>query len=362
MKVKQLHIMTARYVRGDAIGHYMDVQRRAFEPQMPVTLYADGTDAGNFALDSSRYVPLAGDLLWLHFSIDAPHLQALQRGPDLKVLDYHGLCPPELFLPYQPAHAKLMRRGQRRLREMRSIFDWAVAHSDYTRRELQDAGYKRVARIPLAVPEGLLNGAGDPALERDLARLEYVLFTGRIVPQKNILGALDFFEQLEARRPGLKFLLAGSGGNTPGYFKEVLRRIDERGMSGKVCLLGPVKRPEMLRSLYAHARLLIMLSRWETFCAPLAEAMAHGVPPVAANNTAIPETLNGAGILVEDNAASLEQALDRADALLADPDAYAAEAEKCRRAAERYAEPRVARALNQFLNDCATKHKVRIIE
>jgi glycosyltransferase involved in cell wall biosynthesis len=42
------------------------------------------------------------------------------------------------------------------------------------------------------------------------------------------------------------------------------------------------------------------MSEHEGFCAPLIEALARGVPVVARRAAAVPETLGGAGVLVDD--------------------------------------------------------------
>ena len=43
------------------------------------------------------------------------------------------------------------------------------------------------------------------------------------------------------------------------------------------------------------------MSVHEGFCAPLVEALAHGTPVVARSAGAVPETLAGAGIVVDDH-------------------------------------------------------------
>ncbi|MDD1444213.1 glycosyltransferase, partial [Dolichospermum sp. ST_sed3] len=46
--------------------------------------------------------------------------------------------------------------------------------------------------------------------------------------------------------------------------------------------------------------LFVTLSEHEGFCVPLVEAMYFGLPIIAYNSTAIPNTLNGAGVLIDD--------------------------------------------------------------
>src|SRR3954463_129303 len=55
-------------------------------------------------------------------------------------------------------------------------------------------------------------------------------------------------------------------------------------------------------ALYGGARVLLMPSLYEGFGLPCLEAMASGVPVVAANRAALPETCGGAAILAEPDA------------------------------------------------------------
>ncbi len=69
--------MTARYVPGDAIGHYVDVQRRIFRREYDVDVFADGAVGGHFSMPSFRYTPTPADLLWFHYSIWADNFNML---------------------------------------------------------------------------------------------------------------------------------------------------------------------------------------------------------------------------------------------------------------------------------------------
>ena len=52
--------------------------------------------------------------------------------------------------------------------------------------------------------------------------------------------------------------------------------------------------------VYARADAYLCMSEHEGFCAPLVEALARGVPVVARRAAAVPETLGGAGLLVDE--------------------------------------------------------------
>jgi glycosyltransferase involved in cell wall biosynthesis len=53
-----------------------------------------------------------------------------------------------------------------------------------------------------------------------------------------------------------------------------------------------------LAAYYQAADVLVCCSRHEGFCAPLLEAMHHGVPVVAYGTAAVPETVLDAGIVL----------------------------------------------------------------
>ena len=65
-----------------------------------------------------------------------------------------------------------------------------------------------------------------------------------------------------------------------------------------VSFTGPIS-SQARDAWYARADAYISMSVHEGFCAPLIEALAHGVPVVARGAGAVPETLGGAGLVLD---------------------------------------------------------------
>jgi len=123
----------------------------------------------------------------------------------------------------------------------------------------------------------------------------YLLFFSTLEPRKNVGGLLDAYEQLlVARRPVPELVLAGKATEESAAWLDRIARPPLKGFVRHIGYVEPVNR----RKLYDGARLLVMPSFEEGFGIPVLEAMAAGVPVVAADRGSLPEVLGGAGVLV----------------------------------------------------------------
>ncbi len=137
----------------------------------------------------------------------------------------------------------------------------------------------------------------------------YVLFVGRLKAHKNVQGLIRAFALLSpVRRQSWQLVIAGPKDNYGGQLQRLTR---ELGLAHRVLFCGEVSAAD-LRSLYAEAELFVLPSFNEGFGLPALEAMAHGVPVIAANNSSLPEVVGPAGLLVDPHdvqalSAALEQ-------------------------------------------------------
>jgi glycogen synthase len=140
--------------------------------------------------------------------------------------------------------------------------------------------------------------AGVPDDLFELVRVpgDFLLYFGRLdVFQKGLDTLLEAYALLAAQRPLPPLRIAGRGKDA----ERVRRMAAELGIAGRVELLGPVSEEER-RQLYAGALLQLMPSRFEGFGMVAAEAMAAGVPLIAAHAGSLPEVVDAprGGMLV----------------------------------------------------------------
>lgn len=141
----------------------------------------------------------------------------------------------------------------------------------------------------------------------DLAQ-QYLIYVGNCYPYKNVGLILEAMTRLESRRPNLQLVVVGR----PDYFHGRLKaRAAELGLSGRVLFTGAVSDGE-LASLYHKASLYAYPSLSEGFGLQCLEAMAQGVPVVAAEASCLPETCGEAALYFDpQNAGELADLIDR---------------------------------------------------
>ena len=348
----RVHIMTAGLSPGDAVSNYtLNLAGLFRQWGARATVYADHIAPAlqGRAEPSRMYRPMGEDLLWFHYSIWADNVDLALASPDFKIMDYHGICPPRLFAG-QNAHLEaLCRRGLDVLPALAGRFEQVVVHSEDSRRILQENGFPadRLHKFFLATDTAKFEAARDDELAGLLARLDYILFVGRIVPQKDVGALIDIFARLRAARPDLALILAGTRDQTKGYQAELDRQIAAHGLENRVLFAGQVNNPALLGALYQNARLLFVTSEWESFCVPIAESLSFGVPVAVHDQEPMVEVAGPAGLVFDKRRP--DEAVARVLALLDDPARYTAMRREAGRWAQHYSDAALAANVRRFL-------------
>jgi glycosyltransferase involved in cell wall biosynthesis len=236
-----------------------------------------------------------------HFAIGSGAGRLIKDAPDRLVVRYHNITPPEFFAGYLPHLARQCHQGRRELRAFAPRADLALGVSEFNRRDLEAAGFRRTAVLPIPLDlDRLVGGPVSPAV-----RALYgdgrtnLLFVGRVIPNKRIEDLLRLFAVYQRSvDPASRLLVVGDHWGYEPY----LLRLEElaRALAVEdVVFTGQVEDDE-LRAYYQVSAAYLSLSEHEGFCVPLLEAMAFGLPVMAFDAGAVAETLGGAGVLLRD--------------------------------------------------------------
>lgn len=248
------------------------------------------------------------DIAIYHCSIGWPRAcDLLRRLRCRRFVRYHNITPPNFFYGWSRDHVRACAAGRAMLPQLVALAPerW-LACSSYNRDELVAFGADP-AHIGVLAPfnriEHLLDTPPDfDLLDRHGGAESHWLTVGRLAPNKDHATVLDAFaiyrREYEANA---RLLIVGKHDRRLATYTRSLReRVAKLGLGASVHFLDDVSEAA-LKACYLIADALVLPSRHEGFCVPLAEAMALSVPVVARAAAAIPSTLGDVGLLWADD-------------------------------------------------------------
>jgi glycosyltransferase involved in cell wall biosynthesis len=302
---RRIHQLVAALSYGDAIGNEaLAIQGHLRRAGFDSDIFAERVHPrmAHLARPLWEYAEVSSpDTVCLfHFSIGSAAGRLIFRAPDRLVIVYHNITPADWFLGFHPHLAGLCHHGRRELAAFACRTELGLADSEFNRRELEAAGYRRTAVLPIVLDLDEYRRPASP-----VARLLYddgrvnVLFVGRIIPNKRIEDLLAVFALYQRHvQPRSRLLLVGDHRGHERYYGRLQQRARELRLD-EVVFTGHVDDDD-LRAYYAASDLFLCLSEHEGYCVPLLEAMAFGLPVIAYDAGAVAETLRGGGILLRE--------------------------------------------------------------
>ncbi|MCB0493386.1 MAG: glycosyltransferase family 4 protein [Cyclobacteriaceae bacterium] len=134
---------------------------------------------------------------------------------------------------------------------------------------------------------------------------QFVLTVGTLEPRKNALLLLKAAAQTKERIPVVLI------GKSTAYQKQLNKLIEEENLSDRVHFIHHADFLD-LPKIYQAAKIFVYPSRFEGFGIPIVEAIASGVPVIAARGSCLEEAGGPSSVYVDpDNDKELASAIDR---------------------------------------------------
>ena len=224
-------------------------------------------------------------------------------GRERKFVNYHNITPADLLEAWVPAVGEEVRWGRAQLRDLAPVTEFAIADSAFNERELQAAGYRSTKTVPLLIDLDGFAGSPDPALAARLADQKATRGRGPAVRREGLAPQGPARPDQGARRlpPPLR-----PGGPTAPGGRSHQRRVPD-GRRAVRRRAGPPRRGRDRRVGDPRgADRLLRRPPTPSSASPTTKGSAFrssrpcttGCPIVAYTNTAVPETVEGAGLIL----------------------------------------------------------------
>ncbi|NLG35285.1 MAG: glycosyltransferase family 4 protein [Lentisphaerae bacterium] len=305
--MRAIHQLVAGFANGDAISNEVRVMRGLFrswgyesdiyseQKRILPELRGEARD-----LAASRGDFREEDVVLLHLSIGSDVNDVFPGLPGRKAILYHNITPPDYFYGVQDQTAHMLARGREQARALAGSAAVVMADSRFNAEEIAAMGHADPQVLPLVLDFSMLRAKPDRRILRQYRDgMVNLLFVGRCAPNKKIEDLLNAFYYFQRYvQPASRLIHVGSYAGMEQYHALLLTRARELQLKN-VELIGTVRQDE-LNAYYEVSRAFLCLSDHEGFCIPLLEAMTHDLPVVAYAAGAVPETLDGAGVLVRE--------------------------------------------------------------
>jgi glycosyltransferase involved in cell wall biosynthesis len=303
--VIRIHQVLATLGYGDAIGHeVLGIQRVLRDAGYQSEIFVETADQRleRLTRDYRELVDFShrDNLLLHHFSLGSKASRTAFALPDRMALIYHNITPPEYFVGLHRRLARQCFRGRRELRAYADRCDLAIGDSEFNRLDLESLGFSRTAVLPVVPDFTHLDREPRWMLAQEFDdEWSNIVFVGRVITNKKIEDLIRSFHAYHTIfNPRSRLIIVGAYSGFERYLAS-LNHLAASLDATHVHFVGHVTDEELV-AFYEIADLFLCASEHEGFCVPLVEAFYKEVPVLAYAATAVPATMDGAGVLYHD--------------------------------------------------------------
>ena len=297
-------LMRADAVSNDALGMYQVLAAQGHE----VRLFADNWEIAAPKVQHVRRLPAylkdPSSLLIYHYSMGwATGLTLLKEVSCKKVIKYHNVTPPEFYDGVSDDYKNVCQAGRNQLNAITRVgCDLYLSDSAYNMQELVIVGASQ--NMSMVVPPfHQINRSLALAADLDIVDAyrddkANILMVGRVAPNKGHALLIDAFAVYHDNyNSASRLLIVGKEDARLRAYTEALRQQTQRLGLGKAVIFTGEVSEAALKAYYLVADVFMLTSEHEGFCVPLVEAMAMKLPIVAYGVSAVPATVDRAGLV-----------------------------------------------------------------
>lgn len=290
---------------GDAVGNdVMAIQNFLKKENIVTAIFANSIhskiEVGTAFLIDKLPELREDDIVLYHFASEDPLCELIKKVPCKVILRYHNVTPPKFFHGFDLGAEMNTKKGLEQIKALAPYIDYGIVVSEFNKQDLINMGYTcSIDVAPILIQfDDYKKKPNHSIVEKYSDGKHNIIFVGRMAPNKKVEDVISAFATYKKMYDkDARLFLVGNFNEEDKYFKFLQKHINKIQVKD-VIFPGHIPFDEIL-AYYTIADIFLCMSEHEGFCVPLVEAMFFDVPIVAYLQCAVPDTLNGSGVGID---------------------------------------------------------------
>jgi len=289
----------------DVLMMYKILKEKNFDVVIFAQSYDNSIDAEiRDVKKTNNFLNVKENIAIYHHGVYTDFFDNIVNAKCKKIFRYHNITYPELFKGYDNHAIEICSLGREQMKRTLDKFDFFLSCSSFNNNELINNFNVNENKTFILPPFHTVEEWDDIEEDKDLKQQlkneqQSFLMVGRLSPNKNhqllIKGFADYFYNYNQ-----KAVLHIVGKLGPqNYYDELIKLVNELEINKNVVFYTDGISATKLKSLYKYADVFLMTSKHEGFCVPIVESMYFSLPIISSKETALQDTLNKNGVLLE---------------------------------------------------------------
>lgn len=271
-------------------------------PNIIMAFRVDGLLKNEKIVEANIFEPIDADIddiIIYHLYTGNSLNYIMENFPYKKILVYHNVTPPEFFRGIDDDTFQSCLWGLYDASRTAGKYLRSIVLSEFSKHNLLQFGWKQeeISVIPLIKTNHIDIDINYKIIDKYKDGYVNFLSVGRIAPNKKIEDVIRVFSYYQKHFNHKSRLVLAGNIIYQNYYEALLEYVESL-QADHVIFTNRIEN-EDLEAYYAVSNIYLCMSDHEGFCIPLVEAMKREIPIVAYSSTAVPDTLGGAGVLLD---------------------------------------------------------------